>query len=79
MLITQLLSQAEAQYGSLFFLVARRYGAIPNTHKTAGFLNTLAPSPAYYIAATRDADRQNNMRNSSADAMAYAVQGRLRR
>ncbi len=44
MLITQLLAQPEGQYGSLFFLLARRYKSIAHTSGTATFLNMLAPN-----------------------------------
>lgn len=67
MLITQLLSQAEAEYGSLYYLLARKFKAIPNTQKTAALLNNIFPSPVYYIAHTRDVDRQNLMSKATAD------------
>lgn len=47
MQITELLGLYEEGNGTLFFLLARHFRAIPNTMRTAALVNTLSPSRHY--------------------------------
>lgn len=64
MQITELLGLYEEGNGTLFFLLARHFKAIPNTMATAALVNALSPS-CYYVAAVGLITHRNSMQGFS--------------